>query len=189
MGRKGEFKDLTGLTFGRLTVRRIDHVTPTKYRLVRYWFCTCECGGTNVVPHACLVRSKNRTSSCGCIVKEINRSYDRRSKNFVIGAPFGRLLQVYKTVAKRRGLSWELSNEQFKELTSSACYYSGVKPSKSIVFKSGEKYMYNGIDRVDNSIGYTISNCVPCCHEINMMKKTLSKEHFIELCKKIAERF
>ena len=43
-----------------------------------------------------------------------------------------------------------------------------------------------GIDRVDSSKGYTIDNVVPCCSKCNWMKGVLSKEDFINQCKKIS---
>lgn len=32
------------------------------------------------------------------------------------------------------------------------------------------RYTYNGVDRLDSSMGYTPDNCVPCCWECNNMK-------------------
>ena len=54
--------------------------------------------------------------------------------------------------------------------------------------RSGEQYTYNGIDRVDNSKGYTEENCVPCCADIDAMKMDLPKKRFLELCTKVVER-
>jgi hypothetical protein len=62
-------------------------------------------------------------------------------------------------------------------------------PSTKKTARSGEVYIYNGIDRVDSNIGYTLENCVPCCEAVNRMKMDLSKEEFIELCREISKRF
>ena len=102
---------------------------------------------------------------------------------------FRKVLYQYKHDAKRRGLSWQLSNEEFKHLTSSPCYFTGKLPSTAMEAASGEIYMYNGVDRLDSKEGYTLKNCVPCCTEVNFMKRNLPYEKFIELCKAIAERF
>jgi len=48
--------------------------------------------------------------------------------------------------------------------------------------------VYNGIDRIDNTKGYTPENCVPCCFEVNAMKRDFSEQRFIELCAKVAEK-
>lgn len=37
----------------------------------------------------------------------------------------------------------------------------------------------NGLDRVDNSIGYIESNVVPCCYICNKMKGELPVEDFL----------
>ena len=60
-----------------------------------------------------------------------------------------------------------LTKEQFQELSSHECHYCG---------KDGP----NGIDRVDNSIGYTFENCVPCCKHCNYVKGDLSLADFDE---------
>jgi hypothetical protein len=41
-------------------------------------------------------------------------------------------------------------------------------------------YTYNGLDRVNNSKGYTRTNVVPCCIICNNAKRTLSLSEFLE---------
>lgn len=41
--------------------------------------------------------------------------------------------------------------------------------------KAHNKYIYNGLDRKDNSTGYTLENVVPCCKMCNNSKKNLSQ--------------
>lgn len=78
----------------------------------------------------------------------------------------------YKTIqksAEERGLPFELSLDSFSRLIQSDCYY--CKRLNAI-----------GIDRMDNKIGYTIENSVPCCFPCNRMKHTLTTEAFINKC-------
>lgn len=42
-----------------------------------------------------------------------------------------------------------------------------------------------GIDRIDNSQGYTTENSTPCCKICNFMKKTMTKEDFLKHITKI----
>lgn len=86
----------------------------------------------------------------------------------------GRYTQ-HKSNCKRRGLINELTLEQFTYLINSDCEYCGN--------------IGHGIDRVDNSIGYLINNCVPCCTMCNYMKKNYTEEEFIEHCIKIVETY
>lgn len=63
MGRK---IDLTGKTFGRLTV-----IEESPKRTINgdvYWVCKCTCGGTTVVDSSSLRRGL--TKSCGCLPRE-----------------------------------------------------------------------------------------------------------------------
>lgn len=48
-------------------------------------------------------------------------------------------------------------------------------------------YWYNGVDRVDNTKGYTLENCVTCCAEANYAKRALSYADFIKLCEDITQ--
>lgn len=95
------------------------------------------------------------------------------------------LLSQYKHSAKRRGLLWELTDDQFFALTIQNCHYCEVPPSnvKKLTRKSGltldMEYTYNGIDRVDNAIGYLPSNCVPCCDICNKAKRNMSLDMFM----------
>lgn len=46
----------------------------------------------------------------------------------------------------------------------------------------------NGIDRRDNTQGYTEANSVPCCETCNFAKGDLPEEKFIEMCVKVAKK-
>ena len=65
---------------------------------------------------------------------------------------------IYKHSATRKGIDFEISFEQFLEYWQKPCHYCGVTIETV------------GIDRVDNSIGYKLSNIVSCCTNCNSMK-------------------
>lgn len=75
-----------------------------------------------------------------------------------------------------RGYVMELSKSQFNELRNGTCYLTGLPNA-------------NGIDRVDNSIGYTIENCRPCSKIANYMKRSLSIDVFTNHVQKIASHW
>ena len=84
----------------------------------------------------------------------------------------------YKSGAKRRvGKEFRLIKTEFALLISSPCYYCGELQEN-----------FNGVDRVDNTKGYTIDNCVSCCSMCNRMKNIFTKEEFIMKCKQITEK-
>lgn len=65
-----------------------------------------------------------------------------------------------KQSAKRRGVEWLISIEQFEILRSFKCHYcDGDLPETG-----------HGLDRKDNSLPYEVTNVVPCCGSCNMKK-------------------
>lgn len=83
-----------------------------------------------------------------------------------------------KLGASRREIYWDISmtDEICKNMICLECSYCG--------FISLDKL--NGIDRVDNTKGYSVSNCVSCCYDCNKMKGTLDYITFINRCKHIS---
>lgn len=188
--RAHSFIDIVGRTFGRLTV--IKNLGTNKNQKSVYE-CKCECGNTIAAIGGNLVQGKS--TSCGCFRSEGNS--ERSNK---INAALVILITTYKKGAKDRNLEWSLTDDQFIKLTSSPCYYTGRLPSKEIHSRAtryrrkfglppfpGGIYLYNGIDRLDNSKGYTIENCVPSCTDANKAKLTMTHDEFISLCKEVAQ--
>jgi hypothetical protein len=178
--------NLVGREFGRLIVKEL--VGPDDSGNI-LWRCECTCGNFLVTRGTRL--KSGGVKSCGCLRWEVSKYGEHHKLTRKEGTAFRALLAQYKENARNRDICWELTEEQFRKLTSSPCYYTGTKPemAKRTRSLSEDVYLYNGIDRVDNAQGYTIENCVSCCFDINSMKSTFSKDHFIELCSKVAERF
>jgi hypothetical protein len=69
----GAFIDLTGQTFGRLTViERVEDRIDASGRRKAMWSCACQCGNT-VQVHSGNLRSGN-TKGCGCTRTEATRA-------------------------------------------------------------------------------------------------------------------
>lgn len=175
-------KNLVGEKFLRLTVINYSHhiykirkQDGRKYK-VKYWRCLCICGNEKIVEQFDLLSGDTR--SCGCLFKEThtkivddNIPHNRLNPG---EASFNALLASYKRNAKKRNREFLITKEQFKLLTSSNCHYCGAKPSRKYAAShSFGFYLYNGIDRRDNSIGYTKGNCVTCCGFCNKLKSNL----------------
>lgn len=89
--------------------------------------------------------------------------------------------------ARVRGLAVDISLEQYVDIASQNCIYCGSEPTVKTPPKSWQPVTYlNGIDRIDNNIGYTIENCAPCCAQCNWAKKNLTQEEFILWAKRVA---
>jgi len=170
-----KIRDLVGNKYGRLLVERFMG-TGTGGAL---WECSCDCGNTSVVRRGDLLSGKTR--SCGCLALETRRIEHGLSA-------FNKVLNSYKQHARRRGYSWGLSKEEFKSLTQQPCKYCGQPPSNYCGEKAQCKnggYTYTGIDRVDNTKGYFLSNVVPCCGVCNRAKDTQTEEDFLSWVSKV----
>lgn len=159
-------KNITGLRSGSLVA-----LYPTRLDKHRnwQWMCQCACGGTKEVRSSLLVKQKVKT--CGCSGKS--------SEKLPVGeSSFNELYGRYKRQAETRGHSFELSKETFREYTTSLCFYCGSYPKNRVTNGKTGEYFYNGIDRKDNTKGYTVENTVPCCTICNRAKRDLPFEEF-----------
>ena len=80
--------------------------------------------------------------------------------------------------AKTRNIEFHLTEEEFDVITKQPCYYCNE-------FEEGKTF--TGIDRIDNSVGYVLDNCVPSCYVCNRMKLTHTKEFFLKHIRNILE--
>jgi hypothetical protein len=87
------------------------------------------------------------------------------------------ILKSYKQDAIKRGLSFSLTRDEFFYLLNHSCYYCGG-------MRVGTR---SGIDRVDNSLGYTRKNSVPCCKICNRAKLAMPLLDFISWGLKLGE--
>lgn len=94
----------------------------------------------------------------------------------------------YRLAAKKRDCAFELNEAEFLKLTKERCYYCGTNPAtKYKVSGSPGSFVYNGLDRLDSSKGYTLDNIVPCCFECNKSKGTRSCDEFLNHSVRIAK--
>ena len=80
--------------------------------------------------------------------------------------------QSFKQSARQRGLTVELSLEQFWFFRNGRCRYCGVS-SDLLARYSGEQKLrtpYMTIDRIDNAKHYVPDNCCSACFVCNRMK-------------------
>jgi 5-methylcytosine-specific restriction endonuclease McrA len=98
------------------------------------------------------------------------------------------LLIIYKAAARRRNYAWELTDAQFDALIQNACHYCGEPPSFRKDWKRfSDAFKCNGVDRMDNSLGYADANCVTACKDCNRMKGTMAYADFIAFLKKAGQ--
>lgn len=183
------------------------------YKVLKSWYnnttrrkrilIECECGNikekdSSHVSAGCL------TCGNGCPISKKLKSQMRKGISLTsLMLPAGvtgfrRLFDMYKRRAKKFSRDFSLTEDEFRSLTKSNCYYCGEPPSMVYIHKEKNsteqakengKYIYNSVDRIDSGLGYTVENSRPCCKICNTMKLNHSEEDFVEHIKKVYEHF
>jgi hypothetical protein len=161
-------RDLLNQKIGKLLVISKTEIIQN-FKSIPAWKVLCDCGKTVVRSQTDLVR-KNRIMSCGCLKDEL-----LSKRNLLPPGESARnaLFGEYKIQASKRNLDWELTLNDFIRITNSNCYYCGLVPCRKAMNRKSF-YICNGIDRVDNSKGYLLNNCAPCCFSCNNKKRGIS---------------
>ncbi len=169
-------KDITCQRFGKLVAMvRLPVRDKHKHSL---WSCRCDCGTITTVTIGDLT-TKN-TESCGC-----GKYPPKKMRSMT------RVFHSYKSNARYKRLEFDLTLSDFEKITQCNCHYCGALPSNianNPIYKSVDsEYVYNGIDRVDNTKGYTLDSCVPCCHTCNWAKGKMPQEEFYHWIRQVSE--
>jgi len=162
----GNMRNLYGQRFGRLIAIKPLGMIRSKDRHIS-WLCQCDCGKEHIALSTSLQQGKCK--SCGCL------------KKLKAGeAALNSIFSNYKRNARIRKIEFNLSKTEFRILTKKDCYYCGASPSQERKTPNyNGSYIYNGIDRVDNTQGYIKDNCVPCCIKCNRAKDRMTQEDFL----------
>jgi len=181
---KSELKeDLSGKRFGKWIVLKEyrPFSSGRKHQKGFEWLCKCDCGEERFVKQFSLLSGGSK--SCGCLQRETAKLPEGE-------AAFNGLFGIYARGAKDRGYDFVLTKEEFKKLTKGKCFYCGSEPDyhmKRDCSSYSSDYVYNGIDRIDNTKGYFPQNCVSCCRVCNFMKSKIPFDAFVEHIKKMAK--
>ena len=150
---RGQYEDLTGQTFGRLTViERTDH--KTKSRKTR-WLCRCSCGNMTEVDAGYL--KGGQTRSCGCLNKEImaRLNYKHGGKK-----RYPRLYRIWLNMKTRCYNPRFKSYERYGGRGIKICeqWNGDFMAFCEWAYKNGYKEDLT-IDRINNDGDYEPSNC------------------------------
>ncbi len=172
--------NLINKKFNMLTV--IDgYYNKEKSKMV--WLCKCDCGSEKIVKATGSDLKRGHVKSCSCY----------KSKKLRYGEnAFNRLYDTYRRRSIQKGFPFNLSKEEFRELTSKNCFYCGIEPKQkapATLRRDYGYYIYNGIDRIDSSKGYEKDNIVSCCGQCNISKNNYSYNEFLEWVGRIYNNF
>lgn len=150
----------------------------------------CKCGNTSsgasdfVTTKIANIMSNGYSACQHCTFNYQKILKEEKSLNDTLYT-FKDVYREYIKKSKARDLDFHLTLEQATELFKSNCFYCDNLPSNNRRRASGNTINYQGIDRIDNSIGYLVDNVVPCCKYCNSFKMDRSYDDFIKHVKKI----
>jgi len=166
-----------GDKFTNLTVIKFSHYHNFKTQAQALYVVKCDCGKIITVLGSSL-KSRN-TKSCGCLRKAAAKLRVLPNNLAMINAVKG----YYKKHCKKAKRNFDLTDLEFQTLIFQECHYCDKKASND--YRSLGILLYNGIDRVDNSMGYTVKNCVPCCKVCNTAKSNMTQTEFLDWIKQV----
>lgn len=156
------------------------------------WECSCDCGKSFIALTGAICSKRNRKRSCGCLNYRSSTPH-RNTKQDPKISSYNHLVNSYKQRAKYMNILWNLTNEQTIQLFKANCKYCGIQPSNTYnayMTKAGKRsskniervdsawIQYNGIDRINNNLGYDFNNCNTCCKTCNLAKHTMNLKDF-----------
>ena len=168
---------------------KINRLTTVSYKKGK-WLCQCECG--NMVNLSTITITSGNTKSCGCLNDEQRSA---RAFKLIEGRRmFEPIIASARRVWKRYCYADPdcMGFEDFFQLSQQDCSYCGIVPSKEFNYFDGETakgsekakreglFIYNGIDRVDNTVAHIRENCTAACFLCNRAKNDRTLLEFYE---------
>ncbi len=170
---------MIGKKFNRLLVME----EASHHKFIHYR-CLCDCGKETIVKGSRL--RNGSTSSCGCRSLEVALS--KIPKMITKSTKYQPLKSIQIKVWKKHYDDDGLSFEDFLKLSQKNCHYCNSPPYNHLKWKDAI-FSYNGLDRLDCSLGHTLDNCVPCCIICNRGKSNQSYQQAIEWMRNLARSF
>ena len=164
-------ENLEGKTFGNWEVlKRLPNFSTTCHSSA--YLCRCVCGKERKRFQTNLIWGSNK--GCGCVPWNIKTK------------PYEAIYNVFLRNAGKGNRPVDLSFKKFLEFTKVLeCHYCGasITWAKSSTNKNGNNY---NLDRKDNSLGYSKTNCVVCCARCNRAKSNhFTYKEWVEIGKVI----
>lgn len=86
----------------------------------------------------------------------------------------------YSKSANSRNIEFKLTENDFTSIIKQPCYLCGL---------TAMDVNKNGIDRFNNTKGYLLDNCKPCCGHCNLLKKDLDYTDIIRIAESISKKY
>lgn len=168
-----------GDRFGKLVVRDII-LNSKRNRLVE-----CDCG-VIFAGYSYNLANGTTTRCSACAIKDRVGKPNLANRIDPLQRTINDQWNVFRKHARKHGDDF-ISKEYWFALTQLSCVYCKSQPSnvrKAVAHATD--FWYNGIDRIDSSIGYVVGNVQTACWTCNRMKGNMSHEDFLTHIRKIA---
>ena len=142
---------------------------PYKIRNTNSWDFLCPyCNKTFVAPTTNFSKAKSCYECRGFVKRKSSEEITWKNHYLMVKG---------RRHSKEKG--FDLTEQEFKELSSLNCFYCNSEPTLTKGHRSWSSYIKtNGLDRVDSSMGYLYNNVVPCCKYCNFAKSDRTVEEF-----------
>jgi hypothetical protein len=145
------------------------------------WYVKCRCVCGNIVDATVESLLSGKVKGCGCNTWRVKLNPPGM-------VSYRKSYRTYTKNAQKCGREFSLILEEFIHIIIQDCFYCDGKPklfnayfnsegelhehykNKDSVSVNSANVYTNGVDRIDNSRGYLLDNCVPCCWDCNQMK-------------------
>lgn len=149
-----------------------------------------ECGGCNTVKNlstaepprcsTCYTREREQTDPD---FKQRRRSFTKRFRDSFSINPY--MYRASKASAKKRGIEWNLSKEDFDRIVDRAngkCELTGIPFSTGKVKDDARRFPYKAsLDRIDSERGYVFDNLRLVCNAVNIALNDFGDKVFQEI--------
>lgn len=170
-------KDITGEKFGHLTAIEISGKTKSGASI---WKCLCDCGNHKNIRGYHLIGKKIR--SCGCLKREtVNIKWNES------GIIARWVWNGYRVNAGYREILFDITVDDMMKLAEKQNFKCAMT-GEDLIFVMNQKDRSKSnasLDRIDSNKGYIIGNIQWVTKNVNLMKRELSVNDFLDICKKI----
>ena len=155
---------------------------------------TCQhCRETKPIDDYYKVGGKGKRKDCRvltcktCYLEKKNRSFALKPENYIRRA-FSQLR--YSRRRHNPNMRWEVTCDDIIEIyykQNGECTLTGIKLDHHRKGNRRKRNPFNiSIDRIDNDVGYIVSNIQLVCSVVNMMKGGWNEDDFLYVCKRVA---
>lgn len=197
MSSRVDTGELIGRRFGSLVIVEFLEEYSVGKKQKRYnhkYLCKCDCGDETVRDRISLLNSRRKgyhNRCLACMKRDLKENPRGVKYDNDMDRNIGVVYSNYRSKCKSKGLQFDMTQQEFSEMVQSNCFYCNLPPSNLREAASkrqgfSAKHL-SGIDRIDNSGGYTKGNVRPCCEDCNKAKRDLTEGDFLDMIRNIYE--